>query len=488
MSRLIRLNEDIHEASDVELENLSSALDAADVSGPGLDCLFLKDDGEGALRSRLLALWRIGHSSRTFAGFQERYGALGVPVVRNSFKKEFVHIAIRSLSLSDCRGFLRLLGTLESRFTGLATAGTRSILGAVFKELSSATDATCVDAEAEVITGSGAVSSAPPLARAQAIDPVQVDIPVPVRNGTEGATVPRVSFAAPTPGALTGTLSVADGMLRADNAAGMLGIAGIRAGTSDPAGVGEGNEDEDPEMDDLRAMTSGRRSTTPLYPPGLSPDEKKGYDSLTMYLPATWQMYVCREGLEFARKVAEYSTEITSKDDLITYYGVFEKETKVTHHFCRIQGLNYDPTEAGVVLPSASLFWPRENRLIPTPFSPSECLTAPQLLLWTRNGAELEGRIDRALLRLNADGSDAAIRGELTALSQHFLFLTDSVHPVFWVRTDTVESMVRRLSALIHIAEEVQRDKRAEAWVSANQFLGARWLTQSGSKTDLHEK
>lgn len=95
----------------------------------------------------------------------------------------------------------------------------------------------------------------------------------------------------------------------------MVGNAEIIAYTADLAFAAEGNEDEDPEMDDIPAMRSSRRSMTQLYLPRLFPDERKAYNALMMSPTTNLHIYICRAGLELARKVAEHCTEITPEDD-----------------------------------------------------------------------------------------------------------------------------------------------------------------------------
>lgn len=50
--------------------------------------------------------------------------------------------------------------------------------------------------------------------------------------------------------------------------------------------------------------------------------------------------------------------------------------------------------------------------------------------------------------------------------------MCDTQHPDTCIRGEPVESMVRRLTVLFHVVEDVKRDQRPQAWQDTDLFLG----------------
>ena len=229
----------------------------------------------------------------------------------------------------------------------------------------------------------------------------------------------------------------------------------------------------DPECGEDGGGIVGGNLAQPLNrPSGLSADETKEYNTLVARLPRTWQTHLST-GLEFTRTVSHYRLKIKTKEELIDYLEVFNQERLVIRQL--LMGKNRDPDSPEVIAECKAAYdmhYTHKDRLVTSAFAPHERVTGPQILHWTRNGGDLQDRVNRALAKLSDESGDRPLKSEITSTGQHHIIAIDSLHPALAVRSDAVESLVRRLTVLFSVAEDYKRDKRPQAWEGTELFLG----------------
>lgn len=453
--------EDLQECDEVVVENLTQALDSAGVSMVGIQTFWIEGDSAGELVERLMSLWRTAFGPRTFLGFQERYASLSLPRRQACFKKEFVLSACRQLPMADCRGMCALLGISSERYCDLGLGAVRRLLA---DGLASMPDG---HESEQGRSGAGPDRHGP------------ADGAGPAGGGAGGDHGSRGEGAGAEDGrgrALRGGHTVAEDRQRGTERPGLAarGVAHRGEGSlvhaiqeaERDAGIlggagGIGDEDDENVGGDMQRPT------------GLSDEERREYDSLVMAFSRVWRPYIHIGGLQFARQVTRYRLDITTKEQLIGYLQVCNQEQKVIRQFLTRKGRDPESASSRVECRTGyDMLYTDPDRFVSSPYPPYERVTCAQILHWTRNGVDLQERISRALEKLSDDSGDAPLRSEIVSCGQHLILTCDSMHPAFWVGGDLAESLVRRLSLLFHIAEDVKRQDRPQAWQNTDLFLG----------------